>query len=212
MPESTPQPGWYPDPSGGSGRPLEPTGEPPPPGKKRRGLLIFGVIVVFFVIVVALAANGNNHSSTAPSPRSGAWSAAPSMAGIGQEVRDGKFAFLVTSVDRSKTAGDPGNQFEVVTAQGEFLNVHLAVSNVGDRPQTFMAANQKLQVGPDEFSANDMAAVWTASANVDINPGNSIQAVVSFDIPPTAPDDGVLILHDSVFSGGAKVSLQPGDG
>jgi hypothetical protein len=44
--------------------------------------------------------------------------------------------------------------------------------------------------------------------NVDINPGNNIQAVVSFDVPANNTDNGVFALHDSAFSGGVKVSLQ----
>ena len=50
--------------------------------------------------------------------------------------------------------------------------------------------------------------MWTQSMNVEINPGNSIQAVVSFDVPPGTSNEGVLTVHDSLFSGGAKISLQ----
>ncbi|MBO0882821.1 MAG: DUF4352 domain-containing protein [Mycobacterium sp.] len=95
-----------------------------------------------------------------------------------------------------------------MTAQGEFLNVHMTVGNVGDRTQSFSASNQKLSIGGNEFSANDSAAMWAQSANVDINPGNNIQAVVSFDVPPNTVDNGVLTVHDSAFSGGAKIGLQ----
>ena len=38
-------------------------------------------------------------------------------------------------------------------------------------------------------------------------PGNSIQAVVSFDVAPGTSNDGVLTVHDSIFSGGAKISF-----
>jgi Domain of unknown function (DUF4352) len=86
--------------------------------------------------------------------------------------------------------------------------VHLNVSNVGDQAQSFFASNQKLQIGDKQFSANDSAAMWTQSANVEINPGNSIQAVASFDVPPGTVNGGVLTVHDSIFSGGAKISLQ----
>jgi hypothetical protein len=55
---------------------------------------------------------------------------------IGQEVRDGKFGFVVTSVNRSKIAGNPTNPYMTTKAQGEFLNVHLTVTNTGDKPQT----------------------------------------------------------------------------
>ena len=116
------------------------------------------------------------------------------------------------SVDQSKTAGDPSNQVETVTARGEFVNVHLNVSNVGDQAQNFFASNQKLQIGDKQFSANDTAAMWIGSMTVKIKPGNSIQAVVSFDVAPGTSNDGVLTVHDAIFSGGAKISLQqPGN-
>jgi hypothetical protein len=113
--------------------------------------------------------------------------------------------FVVTSVDQSKTAGNPDNEFETVTAQGQFINVHMTVSNTSSEPQTFFASNQKLTIGGNDYSANDSAALWTNSVNVSINPGNSIQAVASFDVPP---GDGVIALHDSVFFFGVKVSLE----
>ena len=127
---------------------------------------------------------------------------------VGQEVRDGEFAFVVNSVDRSKTAGDPSNKIETVTAQGEFLNVHMTVTNVGDRTQDFLASNQKLSIGGNEFSPNGTAAMWIGSMIVGINPGNSVHAVVSFDVPPGTSSGGVLTVHDTTFSGGAKISLQ----
>jgi len=46
--------------------------------------------------------------------------------------------------------------------------------------------------------------MWTKSANVDINPGNSIDATASFDLPVGTPP-GEIELHDSAFSGGVEV-------
>ena len=90
--------------------------------------------------------------------------------------------------------------------------MHLKVSNVGDQPQSFFASNQKLQIGDKQFDANDTAAMWIGSMTVEINPGNSIQAVVSFDVPPGTSNDGVLTVHDSIFSGGAKINLRSSPG
>ncbi|MDT5143028.1 MAG: hypothetical protein QOI79_2382 [Mycobacterium sp.] len=226
-----PAPGWYPDPSGAGSRCWDgrtnwgPAAPPPAVGglpKKKQSLpkwvIVFAVIAVLMVIGEA-GSHSNNSSSTSISS-STATSAAiaaappatntapPPLAGIGQEVRDGKFAFVATSVDQSKTAGDPSNRVETVTAQGEFVNVHLNVSNVGDQAQSFFASNQKLQIGDKQFSANDTAAMWIGSMTIEINPGNSIQALVSFDVAPGTSNDGVLTVHDSIFSGGAKISLQ----
>jgi Domain of unknown function (DUF4352) len=182
---------------------------------------VVAVLAVFFIIGKIgynIGSTSRSSSTTTlgamPPPPRGGGGSAPSattsapmrLAGIGQEVRDGNFGFVVTSVDVSKTAGDPSNQF--ITAQGEFVNVHLTVSNLGDRSQSFFASNQTLQIGANQFSSNNAATMWTQSMTAEINPGNSIQAVVSFDVPPGTSNDGVLTVHESPFSGGAKISLR----
>ncbi|UQX12292.1 DUF4352 domain-containing protein [Candidatus Mycobacterium methanotrophicum] len=123
---------------------------------------------------------------------------------IGTPVRDGKFEFIVTSVDRSKTAGNPSNEYEQSTAQGEYINVHLSVKNTGNEAQSYFASNQKLIVGGKKF---DAASILGLKGDGDsINPGLGIDTVVSFDVPVgTNPDS--IELHDSAFSGGATVKL-----
>jgi hypothetical protein len=54
-----------------------------------------------------------------------------------------------------------------------------------------IACTFAFQIGDKQFSANDSAATWTQSMNVEINPGNSIQALVSFDVPPGTSNAGV---------------------
>jgi hypothetical protein len=60
--------------------------------------------------------------------------------------------------------------------------------------------------GSRQFEADMMVSVWDGSTNVDINPGNSINATASFDIPVGTPP-GTIGLHDSAFSGGVEVQL-----
>jgi hypothetical protein len=169
---------------------------------------VVAVLAVLFII----GKIGYNIGSTPPPADAAnapsATTSAPPRAGIGQEVRDGNFGFIVTSVDVSKTARDPSIQFEIVPKQGQFVNVHLTVRNVGDRPQTFFAYNQTLQIGANQYSSNNEATMWTQGMTVQINPGNSIQAVVSFDVPSGTSNDGVLTVHDSLSSGGARISLR----
>lgn len=236
MTAALPPAGWYPDPSGGTltrywdGRqwgPAAPSPPPPPPKKKKSNApLIIGIIGAVFVGLMILGSigSGNENKQGAPSVSASATPGMPSIGNtavpsakppaarpptpsVGQEVRDGQFAFTVTSVDRSKIAGDLSNEFEQVTAQGEFLNLHMTVANTGNHAQTFFATNQKLKVGDKAFDADGTAAFWTHAADVTINPGNSIQVVVSFDVPPGS-SGGTVQLHDSVFSGGVEVALQ----
>jgi hypothetical protein len=128
--------------------------------------------------------------------------------GLNAAVRDGTFEFSVTSVEPGvKTVGD---QYLNKTAQGQFVLVHINVKNIGDQPQTFFDSNQKLfNAAGQKFSADSSAAIYLdGSSNwiAQINPGNSVDAIVVFDVPvdmvPTA-----IQLHDSAFSGGVKVAL-----
>jgi hypothetical protein len=176
----------------------------PEPFWKKWWVWLLGALIVLGVIVATQEEKGGGPKATSPTQGS-----LPAAAGIGQEVRDGKFTFVVNSVDRSKTAGDP-NSGLTETAQGEYLNVHLTVTNTGDKAQTFFADNQKLQADGKQFKVDSTAAAWSGASNVSINPGNRIDTVVSFDVPAGTPA-GVLELHDSAFSDGVKVQLtQPG--
>ena len=151
------------------------------------------------------ATDSSHQSSSAP----GAPASQPPLAGLNQEVRDGRFAFVVTSVDTAKTAHDPTNPSIQQTAQGTYVNVHLTVKNIGNRPQTSFADNQRLWVGDRYFIPDRMAAVWAGASNVRINPGSSITAVVSFDVPDGTTGADTVELHDSALSSGVKVIARP---
>ena len=219
MSEPTPAAGWYPDPSGTGSRYWDGKGWGPAaplsastPAQWKKWVLTLLIVVAVLAVLFIIGKIGYNSGSTADggSAPSVTTSASP-LAAIGQEVRDGNFRFVVTSVDVSKTASDPSIQFDIVPKQGEFVNVHLTVSNVGDRSQSFFAYNQTLQIGANQFSSNNEATMWKQGMTVEINPGKSVQAVVSFDVPPRTSTDGVLTVHGSLVSGGAKIRLrQPG--
>lgn len=212
MSEPTPAPGWYPDPSGtGSrywdGKAWGSSAPTPVPAQSKKWAPTLLIVVAVFAILFAIGIFGYNIGSTSVPPAT--TSASAPRAAIGQEVRDGNFGFVVTSVDVSKTARDPSIQFEIVPKQGEFVHVHLTVRNIADRPQRFFAYNQTLQIGANQFSSNNEATMWTQAMTVEIKPGTSIQAVVSFDVPRGTTNDGVLTVHGSSSSDGARISLHP---
>ena len=63
------------------------------------------------------------------------------------------------------------------------------------RPSRPNALNREWSAGETEMS-DPMG---------DINPGNSIQVKVAFDVPPGTPTEGaVLEMHDSTLSGGVQ--------
>lgn len=168
-----------------------------------RGSVRLGIIAVSIAALVGCA------TGCAPSKSGGTNAAGSSRAqqaaGLGAPVRDGKFEFVVMSVDRSRTAGNPSNEFEQSTAQGEYINVHLSVKNIGNEAQSYFATNQKLIVGGKKFDAASIMGVNGDGGS--LNPGLGVDTVVSFDVPVgTTPDS--IELHDSAFSGGATVNLR----
>ncbi|MEV0684408.1 DUF4352 domain-containing protein [Nocardia sp. NPDC050378] len=206
------------------GRPGYP--HPPRPPKSNANTIILAVVGGFLALCgfggcVAVLSDSDNSKTAATfttavgKPTAPAQPAAPAPteegpAPAGTPVRDGKFEFTVTAVDRPvKVIGD--NPYLQKTAQGEYIAVHLTVTNIGDKPQSYFASNQKLFDDQGrEFENDTMAGINVNDDSAmmsDINPGNSVDVVVVFDVPAgTVPAS--LELHDSMFSGGAQVALR----
>lgn len=127
---------------------------------------------------------------------------------IGQTARDGKFEFTVTKVKRGKT--QIGSADLGVTAQGEFVLIHITVKNIGDEPQDFIGSNQRLyDTSGKKYSVNTEAAIYMPDSESlweEINPGNKVNGVIVYDVSKTVKL-AKLELHDSVFSEGVEVTL-----
>lgn len=186
--------------------------------KKKRIVLPLGVVAI-----AAMASAGGGDEGTDPtvasasgsesvadtndsdSKDSGSTETAP---GLNDAVRDGKFEFTVKKVDCGKTK--IGSSMLGTKAQGQFCLVNVKVENIGDEAQSMFGDNQLMfdQEGR-EFSADTEAAIYLDNAQTlweEINPGNSINGVVVFDVPKNAVPESIE-LHDSMFSDGVTVSL-----
>lgn len=218
-----------------------PTGATPPPQRRSwfaRHKILTALLVIVVVIVLATALGGGGEEDApagapvtdqpavadadagadadddaAPADADDDAAAepadAPAEAGIGDPVRDGKFEFTVTEVETG--VAEVGDEFLSEEAQGQFVLVHMTVSNIGDEAQMLHGDNQTLlDTEGREHSANTSAAIYLDGAETflnDINPGNSVDATVVFDIPADA-EPAAIELHDSMFSGGVTVSLE----
>jgi hypothetical protein len=187
----------------------------PPKQKMKKWPWIAGGVTVL-VLLIAFSGSGNdtkkatvaesNTGATLSSPRN-TTTAKPSMpvgpvvAPAGSAVRDGKFEFQVTGVERSPSKAGIVN---VEQAKGEFFVVKLTVTNIGDEARTFWASNQKLIVNGNKYEAS--SSLSDESWRQDINPGLSINTEVMFDVPPGAVPEAI-VCHDSAFSGGAQLAL-----
>lgn len=157
-------------------------------------------------LLTACATESDSGSSGGTGADSGTANAA--TASIGQPVRDGKFEFTVKKVKCDVNRVGPMDFG--VEAQGQFCLVTVQVENIGDEAQSFFGSNQYLYDEEGrQFSADDEAAIYledSQSLYEEINPGNSVQGVVVFDIPKDATPASIE-LHDSAFSGGVAVEL-----
>ncbi|MEV4526299.1 DUF4352 domain-containing protein [Streptosporangium sp. NPDC049304] len=204
-------PGHHPSPG------YSPHHHPGPPPKKKGGalkwLLIIGALLLLPVGCVALLAGAGSDqagttSATPEKPGAAGGARQDTPPGIGDLVKDGKFAFKITKTEKRTTIG---GEFLNKKAQGEFLLVHVTVKNIGDEAQAFTGGAQKLYDDRGrEFEADDGAAIYledSKSLYEDINPGNSVKGIVLFDLAKSVKPVYVE-LHDSVFSDGVKVELK----
>lgn len=132
-----------------------------------------------------------------------------SVPGIGTPVRDGKFEFTVTKVE--KGVAQVGSEFFNEKADGQFVLVHITVKNIGDKAQTLFDSEQDLKDAQGRsFSTDSGASIAMEDNDVwmnEINPGNTAKGVLVYDMPADAQPTEIE-LHDSMFSGGVTVSLK----
>jgi len=202
-----------------------PQGYPPPypqtvvVQKKGGGCLkalLIGAAVLAGLIVLGTTLKGGGQSDTQASLTDTPEHATqthkakkPQVPGLGDVVKDGKFAFKVTKVE--KGLSQVGEGFTVSKAQGQYVLIHLTVKNIGDEAQLFSDSAQKLiDAKGRTFDADSgAAALGLKDSNAflnNINPGNSVNGILLFDVPKDVRLKAVE-LHDSLFSDGVTVSL-----
>jgi len=175
----------------------------------KRHKILTAILAIVVIGVIASAAGGGSKDKTNNNSKNTAASSSRT-AKIGDSARDGKFEFVVKSLECNvMSVGD--NPYLTKTPQGQFCLLDVTVRNIGNEKQSLFSSNQKLLNGSVEYSADDTATIYAApnssSWYSDINPGNSVEGKIVFDIPKdVAPTTAEL--HDSAYSGGVKVNLQ----
>lgn len=196
------------------GQPAQYGTPPPPPAKKKRKWPWIVLAVIAFLVVVSVATGGGDKDEATAAGNTTAAATAksdPKAAGLNTPVRDGKFEFVVTGVQTGLAeVGD--NPYLAKKAQGQFVIVAMTVKNIGTKPQDFSPSSQKVKDAQGRsFESDSMAQIALGDSDVpvwdNINPGNTVQIKVVFDMPKDAAP-ATVELHDSMFSGGATVALK----
>jgi hypothetical protein len=123
---------------------------------------------------------------------------------MGTPVRDGGLEFIVNGVRLGPSISSDHVRYQ---AQGRYVVVGLSVTNVGDRPETYMAIDQKLIVDGKQYDyAAEPTTLLNTNATSQINPGIGIRALIAYDIPAgTRP--GSIELHSAKGTPGVAVDL-----
>jgi hypothetical protein len=134
------------------------------------------------------------------------------QADVGEQAEDGQFAFTVDSFECGQDTLAADNEFvDDAVAQGQFCILELTVENIGDEARSLSASDQYLYDSQERrFSADssfEVMMVLETPIYDQINPGNSTQGTVVFDVPADAEIE-FAELHDSPFSGGVLVDLR----
>jgi hypothetical protein len=82
----------------------------------------------------------------------------------------------------------------------------MTVLNSGAEHTTFLGTLQKLKAGGSTYSIDDEATFYLNSGVADLNPGDTKDVAIAFDVPPgTTPDS--IELHGDPISSGVEVPL-----
>ncbi|XVQ89158.1 DUF4352 domain-containing protein [Microbispora siamensis] len=180
-----------------------------------KALLIGGAVLMGLIVLGTVLKGGGQNDTrlslteTPEQTTQAAKTRKPQVPGLGDVVKDGKFAFKVSKVE--KGLSQVGEGFTVSKAQGQYVLIHLTVKNIGDEAQMFSDSAQKLiDTKGRTFDADSgAAALGLKDSNAflnNINPGNAVNGILLFDVPEDVKLKAVE-LHDSLFSDGVTVSL-----
>ena len=148
-----------------------------------------GILVVVGLIIIASAASNSNTNSNNSSGSNNQSSSnnkqQTALAKIGQPAKDGKFEFTVSSIECGKP--NVGSDYLTKTAQGQYCLLHVKVTNIGNEKQSLFSSNQKLlDASNKQYSADDVATTYAAPQGStwysDVNPGNSVEGAIVFDL------------------------------
>lgn len=176
-------------------------------------VVIYGVFIHKDDTIQASSGPSTSKSATPTTSSGNGWgsstetaSESPTTAsGSGPQASDGGLTFAVTGTE---TVSSVKYQDAPVakTAQGEFLVVHMTVLNSGDAQATFLATLQKLKAGGTTYSIDDEATAYLNGTWADLNPGDTADLAIAFDVPPgTTPES--LEVHGAPMSTGVEVPL-----
>ncbi|GAA0036098.1 MULTISPECIES: DUF4352 domain-containing protein [Brevibacterium] len=135
---------------------------------------------------------------------------APAEYGMGDAVNADGWEITVNKVEDGVST--VGNEYLNTKAQGQFVKVSLSVKNTKNSPELFFEDNIKL--GDDKgntYSSDSEAGLYADEDSIlfleEINPGNTAEGVLVFDVPKDVSPDR-LTFEGGIFSDPVEISLK----
>jgi hypothetical protein len=177
------------------------------------GAVVLCCLGAVALLILAPAPKNDVDAGTAgapPSPGDGGKANGTAAPGLNKPARDGAFEFVVKTITCGKAQLGSGGLTK--TAQGQFCLVEMTVRNVGTDEQTFHGDLQKASDSSgarysDDLSAEGLVNKEDVTYYEQVNPGNSLELTLVYDIPKTATITS-LELHDSLYSKGVTVDVK----
>ncbi|MFI5509169.1 DUF4352 domain-containing protein [Mycobacterium sp. NPDC051804] len=197
----------------------------PPPSNDGRGLLIkfgaacaallvilIGLAVYGFLIKkspeVQLSAPGDGAITTEATQDSGPDGfepPAPAPPVPPGQATDGPMSFTVHGMEIGPTVGMSNGPLEK-NAEGQFVVVHMTVSNTGPDAESFVGMFQTLLSGGTTYPVADEATAYLGGTAAELLPGTATDVSIAFDVPTgTVPE--AIELHSEPDSPGVQVPL-----
>lgn len=178
-------------------------------------VILVGVLVWAFVInkpdTESEATGADETSETVGETTAATDSVAPDTAegdpatATGQAV-DGDVTITSNGVDIVPTVSPPDNELLTKAAAGEFVVVHLTLTNNGPAPATFLADQQILTAGGQTFTPETEATLYLNGISAVLEPGVPVDISFAFDVPPGTPPES-LEVHGDLGTPGAALPL-----
>ena len=122
------------------------------------------------------------------------------------QVVDAGLQFTVDSVEVVSNVTSPSNEYLTADAQGQFVVVHLSISNIAPETGYYMAAEQRITADGTAYEPDQPTSYFLGNIYEELAPGASMQTAVVFDIPAGSTPQ-LLELHGDALSPGSQLAL-----
>ena len=132
-------------------------------------------------------------------------------AGLGDPVSQDAFVFTVNSMECG--ISQVGSDLLGEEAQGQYCKISVSVENAGNEAEYFSADSQVVYDDQGrEFEADTAAMIYLDEGSEvwlgdDINPGNTIEAVLLYDMPEGV-EPVTIALKEGFFGSAVEVALR----